>query len=193
MLFLSLSREEKLRTQLFVFFGVLIGLAVIVSIAYVIVSAVKNKQNSAQPVRKSFATIISVPPTTGIRSMSYVAVMFELESGARIRFVVKSSHDFAVGDTGKLTWQGDRILSFIRMQYPSGDQKVQQKPVQQRPGANTPAEPKVMKNDFQPSKKEDNRVFCPKCGTQQHYNVGVCVRCNTTLVKPENNKSQADA
>ena len=188
MLFLSLSREEKLRTQLFVFFGVLIGLAVIVSIAYIIVSAVKDKQNSSQPIRKSFATIVSVPLTTGIRSMSYVAVMFELESGARIRFIVKAAHDFVVGDTGKLTWQGDRILSFIRMQNQfdsSPEVHKQTEPVYQHPAGNVPTGRREMKNESQLAKEVDDKVFCPQCGTQQHYNVGACVRCNTKLVKPE--------
>ena len=188
-MFLTYNADE-LGDKLATFFGVLIGLAVITTIVYLIVSAQKNRTNATQPIKSCYAKVLDAPQGTGVRSMSYVAILFELESGNRIRFIVKATHDWVAGDYGKITWQGDQLISFVRITKPTEELHATPKPKEAvpetvrkpKPLPELPIEESAIQPEMNPN---DDRVFCPKCGTRQPYRTGVCVRCNSKLVKPE--------
>ena len=74
----------------------------------------EDEKNSYLPVRGMQATIIDVPQLQQNTIAFQVPIMFETSEGNRVRLLCKANHDYLVGDTGYLQWQGSRFISFER-------------------------------------------------------------------------------
>lgn len=88
----------------------------VVGIIAVIIAAIvkrrKNAEDDVQPILAENAKVIDkqqdVPGTIAFEMW----VMFETESGKRVRLITKPNSLYVVGDEGYLKWQGSRLYSF---------------------------------------------------------------------------------
>lgn len=95
-------------------FPVLIGMFVIALIFYCVAKHKRDVEDDARPVLQATATVVDKQQIAPNTIAFEVWVMFETESGDRVRLVCKPDHNFIVGDKGYLKWQGSRLFSFER-------------------------------------------------------------------------------
>lgn len=143
-------------------------------ISAIILAGAKRREvtvNNAQPLRKEFAMVVDkeqVPPGTIMFGNPWV--LFELNSGSRVRVRVSPSQNhLVIGDTGMLTWRGERLISFNRATgwaQTTAAQIQQGVPVQQN-NQEPPATPET--------------IFCIKCGRKQRKSNATCWACGANL------------
>lgn len=107
---MNISMEE-----LFMFFFIWIVLLAIIWIFVAVVIKKQDAENKAQPVKSEKAKVIDMQRiNTNEIAIGELWVMFETESGQRVRLYVKPQNTLIVGDAGLLTWQGRKIIRFER-------------------------------------------------------------------------------
>lgn len=98
-----------------VLLAILFGIAVFSIILAGIVKLSQSASDSAQPVRTEKAKLIEKDNIPAGSFASEIRVLFETESGERIRLRAKVPNSLVVGDEGTLTWQGGKIIKFERI------------------------------------------------------------------------------
>lgn len=101
-----------------VFVATIIAMFIIVAVLWIIVAVMKKKEddeNNAQPVMTRKAKLVDKQQVAaGDIVIGEIWTLFELEDGERIRLDAKPQNNLVIGDSGRLTWQGKRILRFER-------------------------------------------------------------------------------
>lgn len=97
-----------------IFFPLTIVLCLISGFVLWAVKRRDDEENIAQPTKGSVVTVIDVKQNGDIFSQAEEWVIFEAETGERVRLLCKAEENFVVGDKGYLQWRGNRILSFKR-------------------------------------------------------------------------------
>lgn len=92
------------------FFLICIAICVI---CFILIKA-KDSQNNDKPIRIARARIIDKDQPTSNAVTIIGWLLFETDEGERVKISIKAGHNFVVGDCGKLTWQGTRLINFIR-------------------------------------------------------------------------------
>lgn len=72
-----------------------------------------DEENIIQPIKGAVTRVVDVKQGD-IFGQAEEWVVFEAESGERIRLLCKADENFVVGDKGYLQWRGNRLLSFKR-------------------------------------------------------------------------------
>lgn len=180
-------------------FGVLFGMLILAGIAYMIASAHRNSRNSAQPYRTANAVVIDRQqlPANAVSFQTWV--MFETEGGERVRLLCERSHNYIVGDRGRLSWQGDKLHNFSRGTSShisnahtgtkaSVDAQLAQdnlpawKRVQlEQEKARLEKEGGIEVKTVEVSAPVKSAKKCPECGTTQSGDNYVCVLCDADL------------
>lgn len=93
---------------------VLFGLLILSWIAYSSTKHKQNAENSAKPVLGAIAKVVDKQQIAPNTIAFEVWVMFETESGERIRVVCKANNNYIIGDRGYLKYQGTKLLDFER-------------------------------------------------------------------------------
>lgn len=101
---------------LFLLFAILFGILIIVALFYKYATWKRKTDDEACPIREAHVRVVHCDAlqANAIPQWSSVNVVFETDSGERVRFVVMASENYLVGDCGTLKWQGKSIRSFIR-------------------------------------------------------------------------------
>lgn len=95
-------------------FPIMIGLAIIAWILYGAMKYRREVEDGAQPVLEAAAKVIDKQQIAPNSITIETWVMFETNSGNRMRLVCKPNNDYIIGDKGYLVWQGSRLISFER-------------------------------------------------------------------------------
>ena len=97
-------------------FPVLIGVMVVALIFWAIAKNRRDTLDAEQPVKEANAKVVDVQqlPPNAIAFERWV--IFETESGERVRLLVKVSELYIAGDEGHLKWQGSKLYFFNRGQ-----------------------------------------------------------------------------
>lgn len=98
---------------------------------------------------------------------------FRLDNG-QMMLLNTYVNNYRVGETGMLIWQGNRVVSFDRMQAPAMQPGRPVAPVQ--PGQ---------------SGTSMQLIRCPKCNTQQKAGRRICFQCGYTFTPEESNPKPA--
>lgn len=181
-------------------FGVLFGVAIVAVIFYLIVAARRNSYDSAQPLRVADATVVDKQLLPANAIAFQVWVMFETDSGERVRLLCERNHNYIIGDKGRLRWQGEKISSFSRgtssytavqpkgtkanidAQLAQGNlpawKRVQLEEEKARLEQEGGAEAKSVETMSAPAKPAKR---CPECGTTQSGDNYVCFYCGAEL------------
>lgn len=86
---------------------------IILVLAFILVRK-RKAENDAQPVLEENAKVIEKPETPPNSIVIIASVVFETETGKRLRLHCKPNDVYVVGDEGRLRWQGTRLYSFER-------------------------------------------------------------------------------
>lgn len=97
-------------------FTMLFVILIIVALFYLYATKKRKADDDACPVREAHVRVVHCDAlqANAIPQWSSVNVVFELDSGERVRFVVMATENYLAGDTGTLRWQGKSIRSFVR-------------------------------------------------------------------------------
>ena len=92
----------------------LLGTLAIFLLWYAAVKHRRDVENSAHPILVENAKVIDkhqgAPNTLAFEAW----VLFETESGKRVRLFANPNDIYLVGDEGRLRWQGTRLIAFER-------------------------------------------------------------------------------
>ena len=145
----------------FLFIFILLGVAIISLTFAAVAVRSRNKANDKLPVSREIVTIIEKQP---VGSNSFVPVsdawvVFQTESGTRVRLYAKNGELYVVGDKGVLTWQGTRLNNFQLLP---------------RQNMNTSVAPTTNQSAWQ-----FKRIYCRECGQAGTSDQKVCPNCGT--------------
>lgn len=95
-------------------FPLFIIICAAICVICVIIIKAKDKENDNKPVKTAMAKIIDKdqPVPNAVTIVGWL--LFETTDGERVRVSIKAGHDYVIGDYGKLTWQGSRLIDFSR-------------------------------------------------------------------------------
>ena len=101
--------------ELTMMFAIMMGLGVISWIIVFVLKKQREDEDNAQPVCREHAKLVDMQQIpAGQIALGEIWVMFELDSGERMKLNAKAQNTLVVGDAGMLTWQGRRIHKFER-------------------------------------------------------------------------------
>lgn len=99
-------------------FMLLFSLLIVMIIMWVTAAVLKKKkdaEDNAQPVLTKQAKLVDMQQIpAGQIVIGEIWVLFELETGERVRLNALVQNTLVIGDQGLLTWQGRKILKFER-------------------------------------------------------------------------------
>lgn len=93
----------------------MIAIAVIMCVILLVLRKKNERENAKKPVLTVGATLIDkqqIQP--GQIPIGGIWVVFELENGDRVKLIADMRNSLMIGDTGTLTYQGNKILGFDR-------------------------------------------------------------------------------
>lgn len=101
--------------EFFYFIMIILGLMVICLVFAHIVSKSNEKENNKLPVQTMKARLVDIKyhPTL---ANTILFQLFEAEDGNRVQLTMNTNKYLVVGDSGTLTWQGKKLISFDRNQ-----------------------------------------------------------------------------
>lgn len=102
--------------HVFYFIMIMLGLAVISLLFAYIVNKSKENENSKLPIQTMKAKLIDIKRQTDLGIDSIIFQLFETEDGNRVQLTMNTDKYLVVGDSGTLTWQGKKLISFDRNQ-----------------------------------------------------------------------------
>ena len=163
-------------------FPVLIGLAIIALVFAYIAKRKRDAENDAQPILEENAKVIGKQEVASNAIAFEVWVMFETETGKRVRLNCKPNDVYIVGDEGCLKWQGTRLYSFERGKRAVPQNKTAQSTVYGASPASQgyiPAWKRVemMEAEKAAQKKEDDHGKCRFCGAEMQAGQMFCGFC----------------
>lgn len=105
--------EDITSEDFMIFFGVLFGIAILSILFAVIAIKSRESANAKLPMHSAEAKMLErqkiAYETFGPVEMYFI---FETVNGERLRLMAKSNNTWVPGDTGTLTWQGNKVISF---------------------------------------------------------------------------------
>ncbi len=98
--------------------GLFIAFIIVCSVGLLFAFIIRRSreiEDSSHPLRSARAKVLEkqqFPSNATIYATTLGWFLFELESGERLRLRAKALCGLVVGDTGTLTWQGERVRNF---------------------------------------------------------------------------------
>lgn len=115
---LEINLEDITMSDIMMFLAIMIGVALVFWVIVKIARRGQEQADASCPIQRAMATVVDkqqLPAgSVTFSSLSRIWIMFDLEDGSRIKLFDSVSSNLIVGDTGRLCWQGDSIISFSR-------------------------------------------------------------------------------
>lgn len=93
-------------------FPVLFGMAIISLVLYLGLKHARDAENDARPVQRANAKVIDKQQVAPNSIVFEIWILFETESGERVRVSCPANNNYVIGDCGCLSWQGSKLHSF---------------------------------------------------------------------------------
>ena len=149
-----------------------------------------NRENAALPVQGMEARVVDLERPSSNEIKTSVWIMFEGNSGNRIRVMTRSNHSYMIGDKGYVRWQGTRLYSFERGKTEASVARQSFDPSNysysgaSQPNGKIPAWMQVemekeQQKKMQAAAAEPVAVACPNCGTPRKDKALFCGSCGT--------------
>ncbi len=105
--------------NIFFFMAIMLGIAVIMWTIVAVITKKNEHENNAQPIKSETVKLVDMQQVNNGLTNT-VRAIFELQDGQRMALMVNPQNTLVVGDIGKLTWQGNKILKFERTESNMG-------------------------------------------------------------------------
>ena len=160
-------------------FPILFGLMIIALVFYGIAKHKRNAEDDAQPILEENAKVIDKQQVAPNAIVFEVWVMFETETGKRVRLLVKPNDVYIIGDEGCLRWQGTRLYSFERGKRAAPQNKTASSAGYGAPQGYIPAWKRVqmMEAQKETQEKECKNNVCIFCGATMSEDQRFCGAC----------------
>lgn len=159
-------------------FPVLFGLAIIALVLYGIAKHKRDAEDDAQPILEENAKVIDKQQVAPNAIVFEVWIMFETETGKRVRLNCKPNDAYIVGDEGCLRWQGTRLYSFERGKRAVPQTKTASSAVNGAPQGYIPTWKRVqMMEAEKETQKAGEALKCSFCGAQMQEGQVFCGSC----------------